>query len=100
MKHPTACIRRLLIAERRAERARAAQDAGSAREEADRNLLEARAALREADVRILHREEGPFDVRVQYRHARRVHFAVYPKAIVEAEAALNVAEADFRAHLF
>lgn len=86
MKHPTTYIRRLLVVERQAEKARAALDAERALEEADRNLLAARAALREADIHILDREDRPFDVRVQYRHASRVHLAVYPKAMVDAEA--------------
>ena len=50
-------------------------------------VREQRRVLMQHDITILQREEGPLDVRVQYRHANRLYEAVFTCAMLDAEAA-------------
>ncbi len=74
MATPTASLRRLLLAQ-------------AARDQMERRVRELQSALREQDITILARDESPAAIRIQYRHARRIHEAVFPRVLLDAEAA-------------
>ena len=74
MSVPTTHIRRLLLTQ-------------ILRDRMDRRARELEHALPQHDITILARDESPFEIRIQYRHAKRIHEAVFPHAMLDAEAA-------------
>ena len=74
MTNPIAHIRHFLLAD-------------TLHEQIQRRVREQRRVLAQHDITILQSEDGPLDVRVQFRHANRLYEAVFVRAMRDAEAA-------------
>lgn len=74
MSTPTTSIRRWLVADAVHHLTR-------------RRVRDLERALHQQGIAILDREDGPLDVRIQYRYAERIYEATFTRAMLDAEAA-------------